>query len=56
MDTVGLVIEMKALVRFCEVTDNLALRERAKQRLIFLSEIPIENEYAMVVGDIKFKN
>lgn len=50
-DDDGLVSEMRALIHFCEVTDNKELREIVKQRLKILSDIPVENEWSMYIVD-----
>lgn len=36
------LIEMQALIKFCEVTDNAELRAIVKRRLMYLSEITFE--------------
>jgi len=38
--------EMKALIALCESTDSLLVKQAAKRRLLKLSEIPKNNEYA----------
>ena len=43
----SLLSEMKALINLCELTDNKAIRSRAKIKLMQLSEIPKDNEYGL---------
>jgi len=43
----NLLMEMKALINLCEITDNKAIRERAKIKLMQLSDIPKDNPYAL---------
>lgn len=42
----SVLAEMKALINLCELTDNKAVRSRAKIKLMQLSEIPKDNPYA----------
>lgn len=46
-DLDDLVVEMKSLIRLCEMTNNVIIRQTAKERLRILSEIPMENEWSL---------
>lgn len=46
-DEYRILEEMKALIRFCEVTDNQELRMIVKRRLMKLSGIPVHNEWSI---------
>lgn len=46
-DLNDVMVEMKALVKVCEVTDNPIIRKTAKERLRILSQIPIDNEWSL---------
>lgn len=43
----SVLMEMKALINLCELTDNKAIRSRAKVKLMQLSEIPKDNIYSL---------
>ena len=42
-----LLLEMKSLINFCEITDNSMLRKIAKNKLVQLSGIPKNNPHAI---------